>query len=135
MTQPAHRVVSSPDLARAIGYAHAIAASPGRVVYLSGQTSQDGRGAIAGETIVEQFDLAAKNLTAALAAAGGAPEHIVSMQVFVTDLAAYRASRAPLGDVWRAHFGRHYPAMAVLGVEGLYDPAAKVEVMGIAVIP
>jgi enamine deaminase RidA (YjgF/YER057c/UK114 family) len=135
VTQPPHRVVAAPDLAPAIGYSHAVAASPGRVVYLSGQTSQDPRGSIAGDTVVEQFDVAAKNLTVALAAAGGRPEHLVSLHVFVTDLAAYRASRAPLGEVWRTHFGRHYPAMAVIGVTGLYDPAAKVELMGIAVIP
>jgi enamine deaminase RidA (YjgF/YER057c/UK114 family) len=57
------------------------------------------------------------------------------MQVFVTDIAEYRGSRVSLGRAWRARFGRHYPAMALLGVDTLFDPEAKVELMGIAVIP
>jgi enamine deaminase RidA (YjgF/YER057c/UK114 family) len=40
-----------------------------------------------------------------------------------------------LGEVWRRHFGRRYPAMAVVGVDALFDPAARVELMGVAVIP
>jgi enamine deaminase RidA (YjgF/YER057c/UK114 family) len=53
----------------------------------------------------------------------------------VTDLAAYRASMRELGSVWREHFGRRYPAMAVLGVTGLFDPKALVELVAVAVIP
>ena len=48
--------------------------------------------------MVEQFDLAARNLVAALQAAGGQPDDLVSLQVFVTDLAAYRASMRELGE-------------------------------------
>ena len=62
-------------------------------------------------------------------------DDLVSLQVFVTDLAAYRASMRELGSVWRAHFGRRYPAMAVLGVTELFDPKALVELVGVAVIP
>ena len=36
--------------------------------------------------------------------------------------------------MWRAHFGRHYPAMGLFGVTELVDPAAKVELMGVAVL-
>ena len=53
----------------------------------------------------------------------------------MTDLAAYRASAHELGGVWRTHFGRRYPAMAVLGVTALFDPSAMVELVGVAVIP
>jgi enamine deaminase RidA (YjgF/YER057c/UK114 family) len=71
----------------------------------------------------------------AVRAAGGSAEHIVSLTVFVTDMAAYRESRSRLGEIWRAHLGTHYPAMAVVGVHELVDPAALVELQAIAVIP
>jgi len=129
-----HEIVTATDLPAAVGYAHAVVAAAGRTVYLGGQTAQALDGSIFGVSIVEQFDLAARNLVAALHAAGGQPDDLVSLQIFVTDLAAYRASMAELGSVWRTHFGRRYPAMAVLGIAELFDPDALVELVGIAVV-
>jgi enamine deaminase RidA (YjgF/YER057c/UK114 family) len=130
-----HRVVNPEGLAPPVGFAHAVVAAPGRTVYLGGQAAQGPDGAIAGTSMAEQFDLAAGNLVAALAAAGGAPEHLVSLHVYVTDAAAYRAALAELGAAYRRHLGRHYVATALFEVAGLFDPAAKVELVGIAVVP
>jgi enamine deaminase RidA (YjgF/YER057c/UK114 family) len=130
-----HRTVRAPGLPEPSGYAHAVVAEPGTVVYLGGQTAQGSDGAIRGRTIVEQFDAAAGNVVAVLAAAGGQPEHLVSVAIYVTDVAEYRASLGELGRVYRRHLGRHYPAMALLGVSALFDDAAKVELVGVAVIP
>ncbi len=47
----------------------------------------------------------------------------------------YRASLRELGEVWRRHFGRRYPAMALIGASALFDPEARVELMGVAVVP
>ena len=123
-----HRIVDVPGLPEPVGYAHAVVAAPGRTVYLGGQIG-------AGETLVEQFDAAAANLVAALRAAGGEPDDLVSLVVYATDLDEYRASLSDLGDVWRRHFGHRYPAMALVGVSGLIDPLARVELMGVAVVP
>jgi enamine deaminase RidA (YjgF/YER057c/UK114 family) len=122
-----HRIVDVPGLPEPVGYAHAVVAAPGRTVYLGGQTG-------AGDTVVEQFDAAAANLVAALRAAGGEPEDLVSLVVYATDLDEYRASLSDLGEVWRQHFGRRYPAMALVGVSALLDPMARVELMGVAVV-
>ena len=70
-----------------------------------------------------------------LQAAGARPEHLVSMQIFVTDLEAYRSNRGAIGAAWRRHFGKHYPAMGLFEVHGLVDPRAVVELMAIAVRP
>jgi enamine deaminase RidA (YjgF/YER057c/UK114 family) len=134
MTRPKHEIVTAPALAPPAGYAHAVVAAPGRTVHLGGQTAQAPDGTIQGVTIVEQFDLAARNLIEALRAAGGEPDDLVSLQVFVTNLAAYRLSMQALGSVWRQHFGRRYPAMAVIGVTELFDPCALVELVGVAVV-
>ncbi len=134
MTTP-HHILNPEGLPPAVGFAHAVVAAPGRTVYLGGQVAHARDGSIVGETVAEQYDQAAANVVGALAAAGGRPEHIVSMQIFVTDAAEYRASLRELGQAHRRHFGQHYPATALFEIKGLFDPAAKVELMCIAVIP
>jgi enamine deaminase RidA (YjgF/YER057c/UK114 family) len=123
-----HRIVNPSELEAPVGFAHAVVASPGRAVYLGGQIGD-------GETVAEQFDAAAGKLLAALRAAGGEADHLVSLVVYVTDVGEYRASLAELGEVWRSRFGRRYPAMALVGVAELFEPGAKVELMGTAVVP
>lgn len=135
MAETRHRIVASPELAPPVGYAHAVVAAPGRLVHLGGQTSLGADGLIHGHTVVEQFDLAAANVVKALAAAGGGPQDIVSMQIFACDPADYRAHLKELAGVWRTHFGSHYPAAGLFGVTRLYDDEALVELMAVAVIP
>jgi enamine deaminase RidA (YjgF/YER057c/UK114 family) len=122
-----HRIVNPPELPPPSGYAHAVAAAPGRTVYLGGQTGTGG-------TVAEQFAAAATSLLTALRAAGGAPDDLVSLVVYSTDLDEYRAAMEELGEVWRRHFGRRYPAMALVGVSALADPDARIELMGVAVV-
>lgn len=130
-----HEVIVAAELARPVGFAHAVVAAPGRTVHLGGQTAQGPDGAIAGDSMLAQFDVAAANLVIALRAAGAEPRHLVSMIIYVTSVAQYRAALTQLGGVWRRHFGRHYPAVALLGVNELFDDAAKVELVATAVIP
>jgi enamine deaminase RidA (YjgF/YER057c/UK114 family) len=130
-----NEIVTAPELAPPVGYAHAVVGAPGgRTVHLGGQTALGADGAIHGETIAEQFDVAAANVVAALRAAGGAPEDIVQMLVFVTDVTEYKASLHDLGEVWKRRFGRRYPAIALLGVSALFDEAARIELVATAVI-
>jgi enamine deaminase RidA (YjgF/YER057c/UK114 family) len=131
-----NEIVTAPELAPPVGYAHAVVAAPGgRTVHLGGQTALGPDGAIHGATFVEQFDVAAGNVVSALRAAGGEPGDLVQMLVFVTDVAEYKAALGELGEVWKRHFGRRYPAIALLGVTALFDEAARVELVGTAVIP
>lgn len=125
-------LINSPDLAEPIGFSHAVRA--GDTVYLGGQVAQAPDGTVVGETLAEQFDVAAGNLVMALRAAGGSADDLVSLQVFTTAVAEYRDSLPALARVWRRHFGRRYPAMGLFGVTELFDPAAKVELMGVAVL-
>ena len=118
-------IVNPPELPEPVGFAHAVVA--GGTVYLAGQIGD-------GATLVEQFDSAASRVVTALRAAGGEPEQLVSLVVYTTEMDDYRAARSELAAVWQRHFGRHYPAMALVGVSALVDPDAKVELMGIAVV-
>jgi enamine deaminase RidA (YjgF/YER057c/UK114 family) len=130
-----HRLVNPDSLPPPRGYSHAVvAAGTGTVVALAGQTGHHADGSIE-ENLVGQFDQAAWNVVEALRAAGGSPEHLVQLLIFVTDVAGYRASREQIGEAYRRHLGRHFPAMALLGVSELVDPRAKVELVGLAVVP
>jgi enamine deaminase RidA (YjgF/YER057c/UK114 family) len=128
-------VVTAPDLAPPAGFAHAVVAAPGATVFLGGQAAQGPDGAIVGDTIVEQFDVAAGNVVKALRASGSEAHHLVSLVIYVTDVAAYRRALTELGPIYRAHFGRHYPAIALFGIAELFDPAAMIELVGTAVVP
>jgi enamine deaminase RidA (YjgF/YER057c/UK114 family) len=131
-----NEIVTAPELAPPVGYAHAVVGAPGgRTIHLGGQTALGPDGGIRGETLVEQFDVAAGNVIAALRAAGGAPDQLVQMLVFVTDVAEYKASLRELGEVWERHFGRRYPAMGLFGVTALFDERARVELVATAVVP
>ncbi|MBC6451390.1 RidA family protein [Actinokineospora xionganensis] len=130
-----HEIVTAPGLAAPVGFAHAVIAAPGRSVYLGGQTAQDADGSIVGSTMAEQFDVAAGNVVAALAAAGGSTGDLVSLVIYVTDVSAYKAALPELGPLWRKHFGRHYPAVALLGVAELFDAEAMIELIATAVVP
>jgi enamine deaminase RidA (YjgF/YER057c/UK114 family) len=134
MTTP-HRIVNPTTLAPPTGFAHAVVAAPGRTVYLGGQTGHDGDGHLVSVDLVGQFDAAAANVVTALQAAGAAPEHLVALTIFTTDGAGYRAALPELGRVYRRHLGAHYPATAWFEVAGLFDPAALVELVGVAVVP
>ena len=66
----------------------------------------------------------------ALRAAGGAPEHLVQVTIYIVDVPAYRARAGEIGAVWRRLCGRDYPAVAGIGVAGLWDDEALVEIAG-----
>lgn len=130
-----HEFLNPEAMAPALGFSHVAIARPGRTVYVAGQIGVDGSGAIVGDDFVGQFDAALGNVVTALAAAGAEPEHVVSMTIYTTAIEAYRSSLVEVGRSWRRHMGRHYPAMALLGMDALVLPDALVEIVTVAVIP
>ncbi len=133
MTDSPHEIVNPDSLPSPRGFAHAVVAAPGRGIYLGGQVGMRADGSIP-EDLVEQFDQACANLVEALRAAGAEPGHVVSLQIFATDVGEYAARTEEIGEVYRRHFGRHYPALALLATMELFEPEARVELMGVAVV-
>ena len=115
------------------GYANGILAE-GPTLYVAGQIGWNERCEFTSDDLIEQFDQALSNVVAVLRAGGAQPEHVVRMTVYVTDLPAYRTGAPKLKEPWRRHFGRHFPAMALVGVAGLVEPRAKVEIEATAVL-
>ena len=126
--------IDPPELPRPSGFAHAVAGI-GRTVFLAGQTAQDAAGEIVPGDVVAQFERALANLLTALRAAGGEPGQLAALTSYLVDVDDYRAHAAQIGAVWRRLVGSQYPATAGVGVTRLWDPAALVELQGIALLP
>src|SRR3546814_2616308 len=75
------------------------------------------------------------NIIAVLAAGGAGPEHLIRLTWYVVDLEEYRRCLPELGAAYREVFGRNFPAMAVVGVTGLVEPSARLEIEATALIP
>jgi enamine deaminase RidA (YjgF/YER057c/UK114 family) len=125
--------VNPADLAPPSGFAHAVVGT-GTFVFLAGQAALDRDGKIVGTGVVEQFEVALANLLASLREAGGRPDQLASLTVYIVDMDDYREHAREIGDVWRRLVGRDYPAMAGIGVARLWDSDALVEVQGVAVV-
>lgn len=125
--------INPAGLPRPSGFSHAVTAGGGGLVFLAGQTGYAPDGTVTGD-VVEQFRRALANLLTALRAAGGGPAGLASLTVYVVDLPGYQARSREIGQVWRELAGRDYPAMAAVGVHRLWDPAALVEIQGMAVL-
>ena len=128
--------VINPDaLGRPRGYSHGVLAPPGaRVLFVAGQTAADADGRVANPDFVAQFDEVLRKVTAVVRAAGGHPDQIARMTVYVADMSGYLSSRPVLKEVWRARMGNHYPAMALVQVVRLVDRDATVEIEATAVL-
>ena len=114
------------------GYTNGIAAE-GAQVHVAGMIGWDEEGQF-GEDFVAQLRQALSNTVAVLREAGAGPENVVRMTWYVTDLDAYRDNLKEIGAAYRDVMGRHYPVMAVVGVTGLVEPAAQVEIESTAVV-
>ncbi|MEE4205132.1 MAG: RidA family protein [Erythrobacter sp.] len=116
------------------GYANGIEAE-GRMVFTAGVIGWTKDEVFEAEDFAGQFDQALSNIVSILGEADARPEHIVRMTCYVTDIDAYRNGLKEVGAAWRAHFGKVFPTMAVIGVSALVEEKAMVEIEVTAVVP
>ena len=128
------RVIQPEGWAKPRGYANGMVAR-GTTVYVAGQIGWDAQQKLVGDDFVSQFRQALSNVVAVVEAAGGKAEHIVRLTIYTTELDAYRGNIKAVGAAYRETLGKHFPAMALLGVAGLVDAGALVEIEGTAVLP
>lgn len=107
---------------------HAVEVSNGqRVLYCSGQTSNDANGAsMHPGDLVAQFKLAWKNVVELLTAANMKPSNIARMNFYTTHPEVFMANAAELSKLW-AEAGA-MPACTLLGVKSLFEANAMIEV-------
>jgi enamine deaminase RidA (YjgF/YER057c/UK114 family) len=127
--------VTVPGWPRPPGYANG-AIGAGRVLHVAGQIGTDADGRINDEGgLPGELGQALDNVIAVVAAAGGEPKHIASMTIYVTDPVAYQRMSEEIGEVWRERMGKHFPAIALVGIAALYERSASVEIQAVAYLP
>jgi enamine deaminase RidA (YjgF/YER057c/UK114 family) len=129
------KTINPESLGRPRGYTNGLLTTPGaRMLFVAGQIGWDENQRLVGEDFVEQFDRALRNLLAVVYEAGGGPDGVARLVVYVTDKREYSARTREIGERWRALMGRHFPAMTLVEVSALLEDGAKVEIEGIAVL-
>jgi enamine deaminase RidA (YjgF/YER057c/UK114 family) len=127
--------VNPPALAKPAGYSHGFEVQGGKTLYISGQVATDKAGAVVGKgDLVAQFRQVCENLKALVVARGGQMNDIVKLTMYVLSKADYKAKAKDIGLVYREYFGRHFPAMTLVEVKGLYDDDCAIEIEGVAVV-
>ena len=127
-------ILQPPDWAAPLGYSNGVAAE-GRQVFIAGQIGWTADAKLVSGGLAAQAEQALHNIIAVLAQAGGEARHIVRLNWYVTDKAAYVAQRKEIGAAYRRVIGKHYPAMTLLVVAGLLEEGAQVEIEATAVVP
>ena len=129
-------LINPESLGAPSGYSNGVLADAnGKLLFISGQIAWNEKQQIVSDDFVEQFDRAMANVLTVIQAAGGQPEHVVRLVIYVTNKVEYRRRTREVGEHYRRRFGKHFPAMVLVEVAGLLDDAAKVEIEGMALIP
>ena len=129
--------VNPPSLLKPVGYSHGWETQGGKTLYLAGQVAFDKDGQVVGKgDLAAQFRQVCENLKALTQARGGTLNDIVKLTIYVLSKAEYKARSKEIGAVYREYFGRHFPAMTLIEVKGLYDEdqGCLIEIEGVAVI-
>lgn len=126
-------IINPSALAPPRGYSHGIAGS-GRVLFVAGQVGWNERSELVGDRFVDQFDQALANVLTVVREAGGSPESVGRLTIYVVDKIEYLSAQREIGERYRARMGRHYPAMTLVEVKSLLEEGAKVEIEATAVI-
>jgi enamine deaminase RidA (YjgF/YER057c/UK114 family) len=130
--------LNPPTLMKPVGFSHAVAVTTGRFLFVAGQVARDHEGRVVGPgDVVAQFRQVCENWKAVLAAAGGRFTDVVKLTIYVLDVEDYKRQGKAIGGVYREYFGRHYPAMTLVGARDLYDrdDGCLIEIEGMAVLP
>lgn len=127
-------IINPDELGKPRGYSNGVKAR-GALLAIAGQVAWDREQRIVSDNFTEQFAQALENFITVVRAAGGIPEDIIQMRLFVIDKQEYISQLKTIGAAYRQRLGRHYPAMALVEVKGLLEDGAKIEIEGLAVIP
>lgn len=118
------------------GYSNGVLAPAGsRPLAIAGMIGWDGQERFTSDTFAGQFRQALANVVAVVREAGGGPEHITRLTIYVTDKTAYSDQLPDVGAAYKELMGKNFPAMALLEVKGLLEPQAMVEIEADAALP
>jgi enamine deaminase RidA (YjgF/YER057c/UK114 family) len=129
--------VQPRTLPKPAGFSYAYEVKRGRLVFIAGQVARDETSAVVGKgDMVAQFRQVCRNLQTVMSAAGGDMTDIVKLTIYVLDTAGYKQHLREIGGVYREYFGKHFPAMTLVGARDLFDAAdgCLIEIEGVAAL-
>jgi enamine deaminase RidA (YjgF/YER057c/UK114 family) len=112
-------------------YTHVVKA--GKLLFIAGQTGVDAAGKVASPGMKEQLEQVMINLLAALKSQGADFSHVAKTTTFVTSISEFRSPE--VAAVRAKYLGANPPANTLVQIQQLADPAYKVEIEAIAVLP
>jgi enamine deaminase RidA (YjgF/YER057c/UK114 family) len=128
-------IINPESLGAPHGYSNGVLTEAGgRLLFIAGQVAWDEQQQIVAADLVGQFDRALANMITVVNEAGGKPEQIARLVIYVTDKNEYRVHMKEIGERYRARMGKHFPAMVLVEVAGLLEDRAKVEIEAVAVL-
>ena len=119
------------------GFSYGFEVKHGRLVFIAGQVARDANNQVVGKgDLAAQFRQVCANIQAVMNAAGGEMTDIVKLTIYVLDVNDYRKSLREVGAVYREYFGKHFPAMTLVGARDLFDAAdgCLIEIEGVAAL-
>ena len=129
------KLINPESLGTPHGYSNGVLTEAGsRLLFIAGQVAWDQQQRIVAGDLIEQFDQALANVITVVSEAGGKPEQIARLVIYVTDKNEYRTNMKVIGERYRARMGKHFPAMVLIEVRGLLEDRAKIEIEGVAVL-
>lgn len=129
------KLINPESLGEPTGYSNGVLTDAGgRLLFIAGQVGWDRKQTIVSDDFVRQFDRALANVLTVVTEAGGTPQQIARLVFYVTNKREYVERRAEVGQCYRAHLGKHFPAMVLVEVKSLLDDKAKVEIEAVALL-
>jgi enamine deaminase RidA (YjgF/YER057c/UK114 family) len=119
------------------GFSYGYEVKHGRLIFIAGQVARDGNNQVVGKgDIVAQFRQVCANIQTVMSAAGGEMSDIVKLTIYVLDVNEYKQRLREIGGVYREYFGKHFPAMTLVGARDLFDAAdgCVIEIEGVAAL-
>jgi reactive intermediate/imine deaminase len=122
-------IVHTADAPAAIGtYSQAV--KVGKTVYLSGQIPLDPVSmALTNASMEDEIHQVFKNLAAVAKASGGGLQHLVKLNIYLTDLGHF----AKVNEIMGQYFQQPYPARAAIGIASL-PRGSRIEADGVLVL-
>jgi enamine deaminase RidA (YjgF/YER057c/UK114 family) len=129
------QIINPESLGAPRGYSNGILAGPNaKLLFIAGQVAWDQSQQIVSDDLVEQFDRALANVITVVTEAGGGPDRIARLVLYVTDKNEYRDRMKEIGKRYRARMGKHFPAMVLVEVKSLLEDRAQIEIEGTAIV-
>ena len=129
--------VNPPSLMKPVGFSHGYEIKSGRLLFVAGQVAKDAEGQVVGKgDVIAQFRKTCENVREVVTAAGGHMSDVVKLTIYVLDVPGYKARLRELGPVYREIFGKHFPAMTLVGARDLFDAddGCLIEIEAVAVL-